>query len=255
MWVQINKNGMMLWQVAAWQKYDWLVHGFTTNEWGNLALHVNDDANQVIKRRERFSEALGVCLDQWIVGNQVHQTKIATIDKSHQGAGARSTSTALSDTDALVTDEQELLLVSFYADCVPLLFVEPDQRIIGLAHAGWRGTASEISVLMAEKFETFYQVDPKDLQVAIGPSIGCCCYQVGSEVADQFESDVITKFANKLYLDLKLANRLQLIRYGIAPENIFNSEVCTSCNSCFYSYRREGERSGRMGSFLGKGFQ
>ena len=250
MWYQAVDSGRELWKVKNWDKYSWLTHGFTSRHWGNLALHVEDIAD-VITERERLSQHLGISLDSWVVGNQIHKANIQRVKPSDKGRGAVDHASAFCDTDGMITEYPGLFLVTFYADCVPLFFVEPKSRIIGIAHAGWRGTAAQIGPAMVNYFRLAYQqADLNHLEVAIGPSIGSCCYQISEQVAENFSQQSLSCSSDGIYLDLCLANKLQLIASGVNANNIFLANQCTYCNNSFFSFRREGKNAGRMAAFI-----
>jgi len=251
MWQKVDFNGFSLWQVTEWRQYGWLQHGFTTGQWGNLALHVGDNHEAVLQRRAALAAALGFDLDSWVIGDQVHGDYVQRVDLSHRGRGAKDQTSALPNTDGLLTDQSGLLLVSFYADCVPLLFVVPNRRVIGTAHAGWRGTAQQIAVRMVDKLRELYCIEPDQIQVGIGPAIGQCCYQVSPEVAAKFPLTVQKERAEGIYLDLAAANKQQLVDAGVTHSNIYVAHVCTHCHQELYSYRRDGAKAGRMAAFIG----
>lgn len=250
MWHQSMEQRASLWKVVAWEQYPWLLQGFTTRTSGNLALHTGEDRNSIIANRQSISTDLGIELNSWVTGNQVHETNIEQVLREHRGKGSITLETAFSNTDGLITDQANILLASFYADCVPLFFIAPDLEIIAMAHAGWRGTASLIGVKMLKAFKTLYAIEPHQLEVAIGPSIGPCCYQVGEEVAKQFPKTTVQRIKKGIYLDLWQANQEQFINAGIVPERLHMAKVCTYCHQEFYSYRREGNQAGRMAALL-----
>lgn len=251
MWHVTRLGESAFWQVDAWKEYEWLCHGFTTRDWGNLALHVDDEPELVVENRKELGLMLGFSVENWVTGNQVHQTRIAWVQAEHRGQGALEMSDALPDTDGMITDVPGILLATFYADCIPLLFVVPERKIVATAHAGWRGTCAEIAVQVIEKLGADFQVEPRQIQAAIGPGIGSCCYQVGENVASQFPEDVRIEREDGVYIDLAAANELQLQECGIDKNKIYTAEVCTNCNQQFYSYRREGIKAGRMAAVIG----
>lgn len=243
MWIQTEVDGKQLWQVREWLEIPWLVHGFTSREWGNLALHAQDGAG-VLVNRNALAQAFDTKLENWVMGSQVHKDTIATV--SHQ------VKEPLTETDGLVTTAEHLFLVSFYADCVPLLFLSSESKVVAMAHAGWRGTVLRIGAKMVKLLVDKYDLSPDTLQVAIGPSIGRCCYTVGEEVIKHFPASVWVKEGTGFKLDLKLANWAQLLESGIKEENIHVSSVCTHCEELCYSHRREQQSAGRMAAFLMK---
>ncbi len=240
-----------------------LVVGISTRsaENRNYALHVGDNPEQVIKNRVNLANKLGFPFHNWTCGEQVHSCHIEQVNVTNRGKGRESRDSAFVDTDGLITDEPETLLTSFYADCVPLYFYSPDLDSIGVAHAGWKGTALNIGGKMVEQYRSL-GADSKQLMVAIGPSIGACCYEVDERVmvplTETFGKAIPTSIAAKTSpghyrLDLKAANAALLRMTGLDQSQIAVSNRCTNCeDTLFFSYRREGTDAGRMVSFIGK---
>jgi YfiH family protein len=153
--------------------------------------------------------------------------------------------------DALVTDRSGILLSILTADCVPLLFFDPRLRVIGAAHAGWRGTLKGIGSEVVGEFSRRYGSSPENLRVGIGPSIGPCCYEVGEEVLSRIPSPlreaVVSFRAGRAHLDLVELNRRQLVEAGVSPEKIDAAGLCTACDpKRFFSYRRDRGRTGSL---------
>lgn len=244
-----------------------LTAGFSTRTGGvskaprnsfNLALHVGDDIETVLENRRLLMSEIGYTLDAFTCGDQVHANKVAVVQASDRGRGSRSRETAFAETDGLLTQEKDVCLISFYADCVPLYFYEPTHQIIGLAHAGWKGTVSQIAEVMIRTMAENMQADPKYIRTAIGPSIGTCCYEVDRSIAEKFQKlfpdhHVIHPNSRGRYmLDLKESNRQIMIKAGILPEHISVTDFCTGCDtSRFFSHRKEQGRTGRMASWIG----
>lgn len=247
-----------------------LVAGFTTRMGGisqspyqslNCGLHVNDDSQHVIQNREHLCRLLKFPFESWTCANQVHGNHVAIIDKQMIGSGRYSQAEAIPDTDGLLTAAEQILLTSFYADCVPLLFLVPEKRMIGIAHAGWKGTALNISQKIVESLNNHFNVKPDRIKAAIGPSIGGCCYEVDDRVIsslsphfpDQLKDPFVSQKENGRYtVDLKQVNRLLLIKAGVPAEQILTSKLCTGCRTdLFFSHRMEGGKTGRMAAFLG----
>lgn len=224
----------------------------------NLALHVGDDDKAVLENRSKLMAKIGFTLDAFTCAEQVHENHVKIVGLSDRGKGSRHREEAIVGTDGLLTQEKDVCLVSFYADCVPLYFYEPERKIIGLAHAGWRGTVSQIGKEMVRKMVEELDADPSCILAAIGPSIGSCCYEIDSRIASQFEQlfpkhQVIQPNSRGRYmLDLKESNRQIMIKAGILPENISVTRYCTGCDtSRFYSFRMEQGQTGRMASWIG----
>lgn len=226
----------------------------------NLALHVNDSEESVVNNRKILSKKIDFSFDAWTCAEQVHCCNIEVVNNSNRGRGRLEQKDAISRTDGLVTDLSDILLTSYYADCVPLYFIDPKQKVIGLAHAGWKGTLFSIGSKMIELYVSNFDSKREDIRVAIGPSIGQCCYEVNSEIIDRFTEtlgtlpvdSVINKKQGSYNIDLKSINYQIIKSAGITPENIELSSWCTSCNSdLFFSYRRDKGITGRMASWIG----
>jgi len=226
----------------------------------NLALHNGDEVDKVLKNRDIFARGLGVDPAMLCTCEQVHGTAVFKVSKNEAGAGSKTYETAISATDALITNEKGLPLFLFFADCTPILFFDPEHRAIGIAHGGWKGTVGKIAqkTLLAMKREFGTLAD--QCLVAIGPSIGPCCYEVDAYVKNQFveafpaaEKQIISPgtSANKWMLDLWAANRIQLEEIGVKPDHIDVAGVCTKCNAdVFFSYRADNGKTGRIGALL-----
>ena len=188
----------------------------------------------------------------------MHGNSIRVVKKEDAGQGAVDYDRAFAETDALITNEREVLLSSYYADCTPLFFLAPDIPAVGLAHAGWRGTVNKIGQQTAVKMAEVFGADLDELLVGIGPHIGPCCYQVGQDVIDKLKDSfakwhsLVTKEqGNKWRFDLAAANQIQLEEVGVKRENIITSSLCTCCQEdLFYSYRRDNGQTGRMASLI-----
>lgn len=232
----------------------------------NLAYHVGDDPSDVLANRGLLLEALGFEPDSWTCGEQVHGNQVVVVKEEHKGKGYADRSSAFQNTDALVTNVRGVLLTSFYADCVPLYFMDPVKKAVGLAHAGWKGTVQAIAEEVVATMEREYGSNRGDIYGAIGPSIGDCCYEVDGAVMEKvravlqgisdeidtsrIESPSINE--ERTMLNLKELNRIIMIKAGILPTHIECTSWCTSCHSdYFYSYRKEGGVTGRMASWIG----
>ncbi|MGQ9557412.1 MAG: peptidoglycan editing factor PgeF [Desulfurispora sp.] len=243
-------------------------HCFTTRRGGvssgpcsslNMALHVGDREQDVLENRRRACALLGASLDDLVAGQQVHGAGVAVVGEAQRGAGARQYSSALPDTDALVTDRPGLVLASFYADCVPVYLLDPRRRAAGLAHAGWQGTRQKIAARAVQAMQSALGCRPADILAVIGPSIGPCCYTVGEDVhrhftaafPGQMQSLARPAETGKWHLDLWQANRQVLEEAGLKADNIYTARLCTSCREdLFFSYRRQRGQCGRMAALL-----
>lgn len=220
----------------------------------NLALHVGDDVEKVLRNRKAFAEAIGVDASRFTTCQQVHGSKIVQVTKELVGSGAKDFATTIADTDALITNLSEVPLMLFYADCVPVLLADLETGAVGLAHAGWRGTVADIGAKTLAAMGEVFGTKPENVLAAIGPSIGACCYEVDDFVRDQasgYEKFFAPKGGGKYQLDLWGMNVKQLVEAGVPQENINVAGVCTNDNvELFCSYRAEQGKTGRMGVCL-----
>ncbi len=223
----------------------------------NLGFHVGDDPTAVLENRRLWLDQWKVPWSKAIVGEQVHGTNVLWVGEEDGGRGIRELETAIPAVDGLMT-QSTIGLMSFFADCVPLFFYFPDIQVIGISHAGWKGTAHKIGHKVLECVEKAGGLT-KNAWVAIGPSIGPCCYLVDERVAAQFranfsETPFLTKQEDGHYLlDLWEANKTTLLGKGVLPENIDVVATCTADNpEWFYSHRRDGACTGRMAGWIRK---
>ncbi len=246
-----------------------LIVGFSTRNNGcsikpynslNLGLHVQDNVQDVITNRNKLATKLGIPLSNWVLADQVHGNQIKKVHVENCGAGTLNLNNVISNTDGLYTFAENVLLCSLYADCVPLYFYAPNYRIIGLAHAGWKGTVAQIGPNMIRLWTEKEHIPLKEIYVAIGPSISQGYYEVDdfviSKVKNVLNSNSPFPYEeispNKYLLNLKELNKQLLIRAGVKEEQIFVSNYCTYNESeLFFSYRRE-QKTGRMMSFIGR---
>ncbi|MDE2059116.1 MAG: peptidoglycan editing factor PgeF [candidate division NC10 bacterium] len=246
-------------EVPHWQQFNGLVHGFLGRVGGrdrpsNAAFRLScDDGDDPQAVRQNWCElkiALGLRDIDIITAKQVHGNVILPVSSE--------TGKLAGIGDGLMTDAPNLCVGVMAADCVPLLFVEPVRKIAAAIHAGWRGTAEGIAPRAVALMKEAYRIDLAALHVAMGPSIGPCCYEVGPEVEAQIGANWRKELTNawkpdgaKGRLDLRALNEAQLLGAGIPQMQINKIGPCTACYSRdFYSYRKEG-KSGHQLSFIG----
>lgn len=244
-------------------------HGFSTRLGGvsegkfasmNLTFTRGDCPEHVMENYRRMAAALGADLEKFVLSWQTHTTNIRVVTEKDAGKGIFR-ERDYQDVDGLVTNVPGMTLVTFYADCVPLYFVDPVHKAIGLSHSGWRGTVNRMGQKTVEMMRRQYGTDPADLTAAIGPSICQHCFEVGKEVADAFSeafashdhASLFYKKANGRYqLDLWQANRLILQEAGIPAGQIHTTDICTHCNPQYlFSHRTQGTERGNLAAFLG----
>lgn len=238
-------------------------HGFSLRTGGvsqghceslNFTLNTGDTEENVKKNYEIFAEALGVEPGSLCLSKQVHGTVIEKVDGSMAGNGL-SQRQAFAECDGLVTDDPGVTLVTFYADCCPIMVATPSGKAVGAAHGGWRGTAGRIAALLADRMEQEFGCPKADLRAAVGPCIGTCCFETHADVPDAMGAQLgdmvdeyVTPIGNGKYMvDLAGVNRQVLIESGVKSENISTCDLCTCCNpDKFHSHRRNGLQRGSM---------
>lgn len=245
-----------------------IIHGFSTRMGGvsagdcatmNLSFERGDLEEAVRTNYELLGAAVGFSTDSLVCSKQTHTTNVRVVTEEDRGKGFIR-ERDYTDVDGLVTNVPGLTLATFYADCVPLFFVDPVKKCIGLSHSGWRGTVGKIGKATVEKMTEQYGTDPKNVLAAIGPSICRSCYEVSADVIAQFQSAFDRKYWEELFykkengkyqLDLWRANELNFEEAGILPEHYSTTNVCTCCNPQYlFSHRASRGRRGNLGAFL-----
>lgn len=245
------------------------VHAFSTRLGGvsegiyssmNLSFTRGDKDEAVRENYRRLADAVGFKMEDIVTSDQTHTANVRVITEEDRGNGITKPR-PYTDVDGMVTNVPGLVLATFYADCVPLYFVDPVHRAIGLSHSGWRGTAAKIGKVTVEKMNEEYGTDPKDIYSAIGPSICQKCYEVSEDVILEFQKSFEKKYWDSLFyikengkyqLNLWEANRLIMLEAGIKEEHISMPGICTCCNPEFlFSHRASHGKRGNLGAFLG----
>ncbi len=245
------------------KKLGFINHAFSTRIGGvskgefksmNLNYKRGDDPDKVTENYRIFCKAAGFEFDTLVSSSQDHNTFVRRVTKADCGIGITRPHD-IQSVDALITDEPGVTLVTHYADCTPLLFADPEKKVIGLAHAGWRGTVGKIAEATVDKMEFEFGCDKADIIAVVGPAIGACCYEVDTPVYEEFASLTELKPAyftktlghGKYLVDLKETNRRMLMEAGLLSINIVISDVCTKCNSgLLYSHRASGGKRGGL---------
>jgi hypothetical protein len=208
----------------------------------NSSYHVGDREEDVRTNRERFFSLVGATPNSVVQPRQVHSADI-------KDAASLNGNDAC---DGLLSNQAKRLLAISVADCVPILLASKSGNIVAAVHAGWRGSANKILSNAVNKMRIDFGAKPEDILAWIGPSASACCYEVGQEVAVRFASPEVRFDGARQYLNLKLANRNQLLDSGLDASNIEIHAGCTICESeTFHSFRRDGSRSGRMLAVIG----
>ncbi|MDE6882051.1 MAG: peptidoglycan editing factor PgeF [Lachnospiraceae bacterium] len=227
----------------------------------NLSYARGDEKDAVEENFRRIAGVLGCSLEDMVCSDQTHTVNLRVVTRQDGGKGILRPKD-YHEIDGLLTDEPGLVLVTLYADCVPLYFVDTRNKAIALAHSGWRGTAARIGRCVTEKMREVYGTRPEDLTAAIGPSICQACYEVSEDVAEAFIQEfrgfgqaaqiLESRGDGKYLLDLWRANEIILQEAGIPAGQIQVTDLCTCHNSDFlFSHRASHGKRGNLGAFLG----
>lgn len=243
-------------------------HGFSTRKGGvstgifssmNLNFKRGDDPDAVMENYRRMAAALNMRVEDMVLSDQTHTTNVRVITEEDRGKGILKPQD-YSDVDGMVTNVPGIVLVTSYADCVPLYFVDPVRKAIGLSHSGWKGTVGHIGQKTVWKMHEVYGSEPKDIVAAIGPSICQSCYEVSDDVAEAFRANftadetadiLLDKGNGKYQLDLWKANWYVLTDAGILPEHLSVTDLCTACHpDLLWSHRKTNGQRGGLSAFL-----
>jgi len=239
------------------QAGDGFIHGFPERSGGvstglrsslNLGKRWGDDEANVIENRRLLAEHAGYDPAQLRVTRHVHGTNVWKVGEPLSPDA---------EFDGLVCDQVGPVLGAFAADCIPLLFAEPDARVCGAAHAGWRGTVGRVAATVSSRMVE-RGARPERIRVALGPSIGACCFEVGPEVVAEFRAafgdvpGMVVPGPRKDHIDLRVATRAVLEGAGVPSAQIDDRPPCTRCEGDrFFSYRRDGKEGGVHMAFIG----
>ena len=253
--LQSKKNEVSYFQYSIFSNHKNKVSHFITTRQGgvskgtyqslNLGMMQADPVDNVIENRKRVANAFGLSLTDFVFPIQVHGTQIIRITEKDRGKGAFCLNDAFADTDGFITNVPRLCLITLAADCVPITFFDPIKKAIGVAHAGWKGTALKTPKFLIESMGREFNSNPKDIIVGIGPSGGPCCYEVGQDVVDEVAktfdpNNVIISRSGKTFFNMWEANRITLIESGVMPTNIEQAEICTITHSDTFFSARQG---------------
>lgn len=242
-------------------------HCFTTRLGGcsegildslNLSFTRGDKEENVRENYRRLAQAMDIEYDSFVFSDQTHTINVLRVGKEDMGNGLLYPQ-KFADVDGFVTNEKGVTLTTFYADCVPLYFIDPVHEAIGLSHSGWRGTVKRMGKATLEKMQAEFGSNPAEVICAIGPCICQECYEVSADVAEQFmeafsgreQEILIDKKNGKYLLDLWKANEIVLTEAGVLPENLAVTNVCTCCNpKVFYSHRASKGKRGNLAAVM-----
>ena len=245
-----------------------IIHGFSSRLGGvsegflssmNLSFSRGDEPERVRETFRRIAVSIGFSEKDLVFSMQTHTANVRRVGREDCGRGLERP-VGYCDVDGLVTNEPGVVLATFYADCVPLFFVDPVHHCIGLSHSGWRGTVGKIGKATVEMMAKEFGSEPGDLLAAVGPSICQECYEVSEEVIGLFRENFAEELWPKLFyrkdnghyqLNLWEANRLIFQEAGILPQHITVTDICTACNpELLFSHRASGGKRGNLAGFL-----
>jgi len=213
-----------------------------------------DDSDNIEENYRRILTALKVEARPRFMTRQVHSDVVYFVANSD----SNERDNFIKDTDGLITDRTDVVLMTYYADCVPLFFYDPVNHVGGVVHSGWKGTSKQIGKRAVEQLTEKFGTKPEDIIAGIGPSASKCCYEIDKQVTDAFGwmGNDLAQFLtpteeDRFLIDLKGINRMILESAGIKSEAIETSEYCTMCNNdLLYSYRNEKPRQGLMSAIF-----
>lgn len=250
------------------EPFSWITHGFSTRLGGvsqgeigsmNLSFGREPGRENVEENHRRMAAAIGYAPENMVFSRQTHTTNIMNVTEKDRGLGF-TRDRDYNDIDGLITNVPGVVLVTFYADCVPLLLVDPVHRAIGSAHSGWRGTVNNMGKAVVEAMTKAFGTKPEDVVAAIGPSICQDCYEVSGDVIGAFQkaydpglwpSLFYEKENGKYQLNLQQACFENFLSSGLLPEHISLPDLCTCCNpQLLYSHRASGGKRGNLAAFL-----
>lgn len=257
--IRREASGIPFYSFKAFDEHSEIVHAVFTRLGGvshspyralNVGSSVGDAPKAVEENCRLACQAMSVSGTQVVTAWQVHGNNVGVVD-------ARDWGRVVPETDALITNGSEVNLILRFADCLPIFLYDPQRRVIGLGHAGWRGTAAKLASQMVSAMIDSFGCDPSNVLAGLGPAIGPCCYEVGPDVAQailptlqNLQSAIQPSGDGHFSLDLWEANRQQLRHQGIKQIEV--GHVCTACHADeFFSHRADKGSTGRFAALMG----
>lgn len=264
----VEKNGVHLLCFPLLTQTNMVAHGFSTRLGGvsegkfatmNFTFTRGDNPDHVMENYRRVAEVLGVEKERMVLSYQTHTVNVRKVTEQDAGKGIIR-ERDYKDVDGLITDVPGMTLVTFYADCVPLYFLDPVHKAIGLSHSGWRGTVKRMGKVTLDAMKEEFGTCPEDVLCCIGPSICQACFEVGGEVIQEIKEEFDSFHWPELYykkengkyqLDLWRANEIILREAGVLEKNIQVTDICTHCNPDYlFSHRTLGNERGNLAAFM-----
>ena len=217
---------------------------------GNLSLYCLNEEEKVEENRKRILDKLGITGKKLFFARQTHSDNIKIIKE-------QDIPKEYDDIDGFITDRKDVVILTQYADCLPVYYYDTNKKVIGSAHGGWKGLFNGIHIKMVDIMIKEYGINIEDIRVGVGIGIKSCCYQVGEEFYKNFQNKFgetaeksFVKVDNSYNFDLETFAKITLMERGIKEENITLSGVCTMCSGKFNSFRKDKEMSGRNGAII-----
>ncbi len=262
-----KKNNILYFTFPSFEKYKFVSHTFSSRLGGvsegiylslNLSFNRGDSPQNVYKNYEIICSAIGVNPNNLVFGQLTHGNNIRKVTLEDRGKGIIH-QPDYSDIDALITNEIDVPLAMTFADCVPIFFLDSINKVVAIAHSGWRGTVKKIGEKVINLMLKDYKCKLENILIGIGPSIGVCCFEVDEEVYKQFlllkfldNNNWFEKKDNKYYINLWKVIETMFLKMGIPKENITVTDLCTKCNNdIFFSHRATNGRRGSMAGIIG----
>lgn len=262
-----TREGVTYLTYPEFDKLPGFVHAFSTRLGGvsegiyssmNLSFTRGDKEEAVKENYKRMADAAGFDMNDIVTSDQTHTANVRLVTEKDRGNGI-TRPRPYTDVDGMITNVPGLVLATFYADCVPLYFIDPVHRAIGLSHSGWRGTVAKIGAVTVRRMQEEFGSKPSEIYAAVGPSICQDCYEVSEDVADAFKEAfpghadeiLLDKKNGKYQLDLWGANEIVLTEAGVLKEKIAVTNICTCCNpDLLFSHRASHGKRGNLGAFI-----
>lgn len=228
---------------------------------GNVGYGSPRDKDDAWAMRQMWCRGIGVDPHRIVTMGQVHGRDVIRIGAEQAGCGAAPNSTHAGFADAMITDDQDVILMTLHADCLPILLVDPERPAVAAVHAGWRGTVVDVAGTAVKAMQASFGSDPSEIHAYLGPAIGGCCNEVGDEVIAAWREQArdfgplaelaVTHPGPRDHFDGTRANTLLLQRAGLAPDHIEVSDICTKCSKdSWFSHRGHGPDAGREGALI-----
>lgn len=259
----VRKNNISYFTIPLFDETGLVRCGISTRDGGvsdgcygsmNFRFNCDDKRENVMENFRRMAECLGMEFDKLILSHQVHEDVVRTVSEKDCGNGI-ITENKFESADGLITDVPNIGLVTLYADCVPLMFLDKKNRVIATSHSGWKGTVARIGAKTLQKMKNDFGSKPDDILCVIGPSIRKDHFEVGDDVAEifinEFGCDTAVKYGERYHADMQKAIMKQFLDEGIPQKNIEDCGICTYCQSdMFFSHRKTNGKRGNFGAFI-----